>query len=96
MFFTGLDLEVFYHSDDSQLLDQIEIKYSLQTVCDKRIVTFYNISTVSPWLDENDSNRPYARILSDNCTYIGVLTPEETKAKIERHIASSMVIFTKT
>ena len=88
MFLEGLDLEMFYHTDISETLEQLDIEEPLHTYS-KKLVTFYSINALTVYLDEKDNNKEYCRVFTGSDTFISPLTRKELKKIVDKHLKTT-------
>lgn len=61
-----IDLEIFFHNDTTSTFKDIGIQYDLSD-CEKRVMTFYNINAISPYIDGGNE---YCSIHSNGSEFI--------------------------
>jgi hypothetical protein len=88
MFLRGLELEIFYHNDFSEALEELEIDSPLHTYNRKK-ATFYSINAVTTYLDEKDNDKPYARIYSGADVFVSTQTRERLRDIIDEHLRTT-------
>lgn len=75
-----IEIEIFYHSDETIILENNEVEYSVLE-CDTKMMTFYNISCIAPYLDE-PSGKTLCKIHVGNTSFISPKDYEEIKKLI--------------
>lgn len=89
MMLTGLKLPIFCHNDETLNLKDGGVDYPL-TECDVRTVIFYHIDALSPYLDEDDNNKEYCSIHTNDTEYISTLSVKEVQELLEAHLYRSL------
>lgn len=78
----GTELEIFFVSETGEKLLELNLVGPV-SVNDKRIMTFYQIDSISPWFDLEDDEKEYCQILSGGVDFICADDYETVKKKIE-------------
>lgn len=82
----GIELEIFYHTDETRALGGLDIDYDLSD-CEKRKMTFYHINAIGPYIDEK-RERKFCSIHTNNSEYISPLSYEEIKARLANFLTT--------
>ena len=75
-----IELDVFFHSDESYALKSCGVDYSLDS-CDTRKMTFYQINAISPYLEDGQE---YSSIHTNGAEYIATIKYGELKKMLNR------------
>lgn len=78
-----VDIEIFYHSDETAALKDSGVDYSILE-CDTKIMTFYDIACLVPYQDEK-SGEWFCKIFSGGESFIATKSGEEIKKIIHDH-----------
>ncbi len=62
-----LDVQVFWHTDDTSQRQKIGIDYSVID-CERKVITLYDISVISPYVDE-ETGKEFSRIYVSGDTF---------------------------
>lgn len=81
-----IEIEIFYHSDETAQLKDTGIEYSVLE-CDTKRMTFYEINCIAPYEDDK-SGEWFCKIFSGCDSFIATKSYEEIK-KILHEVEST-------
>lgn len=73
-----IELEIIWGDEQTATFDKVGMDYKLCD-CPTKKVTYYNISAISPYVDEADNNKEYCRIHCNDSDFICVHDYTTTK-----------------
>lgn len=80
-----LEIEVFFHTDQTTSLRDLDIQYNLSD-CDVRKVTFYRIDAIGIFIDDDADKSEYSSIYSSGNTFNCPLKYAELKKLVEDNL----------